>query len=147
MLTYQQKFHFAQQENENKALKISLSLLFLVPNIKNARNPSTVYFILDELEQSKKLYHAISHCVKCSSSHTSAPQRKVERQVKGFIKNLAIFFQCPSKQFLAISFQIRLMEYFLQKQKDQRHKQLGYPDKIVITEIQKLKNVRSTWQL
>ncbi len=32
------------------------------------------------------------------------PQRKVERQVKVLIKNLAIFFLYPSKQFLAISF-------------------------------------------
>ncbi len=39
-------------------------------------------------------------------------------------KNLAIFF--PSKQFLPISFQIQLLEYFLQKQKEQRQKQLGY---------------------
>jgi hypothetical protein len=39
---------------------------------------------------------------------------------------LAIFFLCPSKQFLPISFQIQLLEYFPQKQKEQRHKQLGY---------------------
>jgi hypothetical protein len=42
---------------------------------------------------------------------------------------LAIFF--PSKQFLPVSFQIQLLEYFQQKQKEQRHKQ----------------NSRSTWQL
>ncbi len=54
---------------------------------------------------------------------------------KSLHKNLAILFQCPSKQFLPISFQIRLMEYFPQKQKEQRHKQLKYTDKMVITEI------------
>ncbi len=32
------------------------------------------------------------------------PQRKVERQVKVLIRNLAIFFQFPSKLFLPISF-------------------------------------------
>ncbi len=32
------------------------------------------------------------------------PQRKVERQVKVLIKNLAIFFLFPSKEFLPISF-------------------------------------------
>ncbi len=34
----------------------------------------------------------------------SEAQRKVERQVKVLIKNLAIFFLFPSKQFLPISF-------------------------------------------
>jgi hypothetical protein len=29
-----------------------------------------------------------------------------------------------------ISSQIQLLEYFLQKQKEQRHKQLGYTDKL-----------------
>jgi hypothetical protein len=32
------------------------------------------------------------------------PQRKIERQVKVLIKNLAIFFLFPSKQSLPISF-------------------------------------------
>jgi hypothetical protein len=50
-------------------------------------------------------------------------------------ENLAIFFQFPSKQFLPISFQMWRMEYFPQKQKEQRHKQLGYTDKMVITAI------------
>ncbi len=45
---------------------------------------------------------------------------KNERQVK--IKNLAIFFLSPSNQFLPISFQIQLLEYFPPKQKEQRHK-------------------------
>jgi hypothetical protein len=36
---------------------------------------------------------------------------KVERQVKALIKNLAIFFLWPSKQFLPISCQIQLLEY------------------------------------
>jgi hypothetical protein len=35
---------------------------------------------------------------------TFSPKRKVERQVKVLIKNLAIFFLFPSKQFLPISF-------------------------------------------
>ncbi len=61
------------------------------------------------------------------------PQRKVERQVKVLIKNLAIFF--TSKQFLQISFQMQLQEYFPPKQKEQRHKQLGYTDKLVTTQI------------
>ncbi len=38
--------------------------------------------------------------------------RKVERQVKVLLKHLAIFFLCPSKQFLPISFQIQLLEYY-----------------------------------
>ncbi len=53
--------------------------------------------------------------------------------VKVLIKNLAIFFLRPSKQFLPISFQIQLLEYFPQKQKEQRHKQLRYADKLVTT--------------
>jgi hypothetical protein len=52
-------------------------------------------------------------------------KRKVERQVRVLIKNVAIFFLCPSKQFLSISFQIQLLENFAQKQKEPRHKQLG----------------------
>ncbi len=39
-------------------------------------------------------------CLCCSLS----AKRKVERQVKVLIKNLAIFFLCPSKQFLLLSF-------------------------------------------
>ncbi len=35
----------------------------------------------------------------------------------------------------AVSSQIQLLEYFPQKQKEQRHKQLGYTDKLVITQI------------
>ncbi len=50
---------------------------------------------------------------------------------KNLIKYLAIFFLCPSKQFLPISFQIQLAEYFPQKQKEKRHKQLSWlPHKI-----------------
>jgi hypothetical protein len=37
-------------------------------------------------------------------------QRKVERQVKVLIKNLAIFLLFPSKEFLPISFKIQLLE-------------------------------------
>jgi hypothetical protein len=47
--------------------------------------------------------------------------------VKVLIKNLAIFFLCPSKQFLPTSFQIQLLEYFPQKQKELRQKQLMFP--------------------
>ncbi len=39
---------------------------------------------------------------------TLLPSNSVERQVKVLIKNLAIFFLCPSKHFLPISFQILL---------------------------------------
>ncbi len=49
----------------------------------------------------------------------------VERQEKVRIKkfaNLAIFFLCPNKQFLSIPFQIQLLEYFPQKQKEQKTK-------------------------
>jgi len=49
--------------------------------------------------------------------------------------HLANFFLCPSHQFLLISFQIQLLEYFPQKQKEQRHKQLGYTDQLVTTQI------------
>ncbi len=45
-----------------------------------------------------------SHCtVNCICWYRA--QRKVERQVKVLLKNQAIFFLCPSKQFLLISFQ------------------------------------------
>jgi hypothetical protein len=43
-------------------------------------------------------------------------------KIKARIKNFATFFLCPSKQFLSISFQIQLLEYFPQKQKEPRHK-------------------------
>jgi hypothetical protein len=36
--------------------------------------------------------------------------RKVERQVKALINNLAIFFLFPSKEFLPISFKIQLLK-------------------------------------
>ncbi len=36
---------------------------------------------------------------------------------------------------ITISFQIQLLEYFPQKQKVERHKQLGYNDKFVTTQI------------
>jgi hypothetical protein len=49
--------------------------------------------------------------------------------------NLAIFFLCLGKQFLPISFQIQLLEYFPQKQKEQRHTQLGSTDQMVTTQI------------
>jgi hypothetical protein len=39
------------------------------------------------------------------------PHRKVERQVKVLIKNLAIFFLFPSKQFLPILLKIQLLQY------------------------------------
>ncbi len=52
---------------------------------------------------------------KISCLCTFNPYRKVKRQVKVLIRNLAIFFLCPSKQFLPISFQIQLLEYFSQK--------------------------------
>jgi hypothetical protein len=36
-------------------------------------------------------------------------------QLKVLVNNLAIFFLCPSKQFLTISFQIQLLEYLKTK--------------------------------
>jgi hypothetical protein len=42
-----------------------------------------------------------------------------------FIKNLAIFFLFPSKEFLPISFKIQLLEISPQKQKEQTQKQIG----------------------
>ncbi len=50
------------------------------------------------------------------------PLRKVERQVKVLITNLAIFFLFPSKKYLPISFKIQLLVTFPQKQKEQRQK-------------------------
>jgi hypothetical protein len=67
--------------------------------------------------------------------------RKVEWQVKVLIKNVAIMSQ---EAVSAVSLQIQLLEYFPLKQKEQRHKQLGYTDKLVTTQINKLKNSRST---
>jgi hypothetical protein len=68
--------------------------------------------------------------------------RKVGREVKVLIKNLAIFFYVPA--FLhpwsqqAVSADIianAAVGIFPQKQKEQRHKQLGYTDKLVTTHI------------
>ncbi len=53
---------------------------------------------------------------------------------KSLLKKFGYFLLCPSKQSLPISFQIKLMEYFPKKQKEQRHKQLWYNDKMVVTE-------------
>ncbi len=68
--------------------------------------------------------------------------RKVERQVKVLIKNLAIFFLFPSREFLPISFKIPLLETSPQKQKEQKQKQFG-ADKLVTPQIWKLKNLMS----
>jgi hypothetical protein len=54
--------------------------------------------------------------------------------VKVLFKNVSIFFLCPCKQFLLISFQIQLLEYFPQKQKEKKTKQLWYTDKLVTTQ-------------
>jgi hypothetical protein len=59
---------------------------------------------------------------------------KVERQVKILIKNLAIFFLFPSKQFLPLSFKIQLLETSSEKQKEQSQKQLGC-DKLITRPI------------
>ncbi len=50
------------------------------------------------------------------------PLRKVEQQVKALVKNLAIFFLWPSQQFLLISFQIQLLEYFPLKTEETKTK-------------------------
>ena len=55
-------------------------------------------------------------------SRSKYPQRKADQQVKVLIKNLAIFFLFPSKEFLPISFKIQLLETSSQKQKEQRQK-------------------------
>jgi hypothetical protein len=61
-----------------------------------------------------------------------SPKRKVERHVKVLIKNLDIFsVSQQGKQFLLVSYQIQLLEYFPQKQKEQRQEQLRYTDKVV----------------
>jgi hypothetical protein len=65
---------------------------------------------------------------------------EVERQVKVLMKNLAIFFLFPNKEFLPLSFKIQLLEISPQKQKDQRQKQLG-ADRLVTTQIWQLKTV------
>ncbi len=46
-----------------------------------------------------------------------------EGRVASKSPHLAIFFLCPSKQFLMVSFQIPQMKYFPRKQKEQRQKQ------------------------
>ena len=56
---------------------------------------------------------------------------------KSLIKNLAIFLSMSQQAVSAditISFQIQLLEYFPPKKKEQRHKQLGYTDKLVTTQ-------------
>jgi hypothetical protein len=40
-----------------------------------------------------------------------------------------------SQQAVSVDIQIQLLEYFPQKQKEQRHKQLGYNDKLVTTQM------------
>jgi hypothetical protein len=59
-------------------------------------------------------------------------QRKVERQVKVLIKNLAIFFLFPSKKFLPFKFQ--LLKISPQKEEEQNQEQLD-AEKFVITQI------------
>jgi hypothetical protein len=75
----------------------------------------------------------------CCSSYSES---KVEHQVKVLIKNLAIFFLFPSKQFLLISFKIQLLETSSLNQKERRKKQ-PVADKLVITQIWKLTNLMS----
>ncbi len=113
------------------------------PNIINPTQNKGQYLTADDIVH---LYKKIGEAHLVQRTRTGS-QRKVEHQVKVLIKNLAIFFLCPSKQFLPISFQIMLLEYFPEKQKEQRHTELGYTDKMVTTQIQMLKNSRSTLQL
>jgi hypothetical protein len=70
-------------------------------------------------------------------------KRKVERQVKVLIKNLA-FSSCLflSEQFLLISFKIQMFETSSLNQKEHRKQQLG-ADRLVTTQIWKLKNLMS----
>jgi putative effector of murein hydrolase LrgA (UPF0299 family) len=62
---------------------------------------------------------------------------EVDRQVKVLIKNLAIFFLCPNKQFLLIPFHIQLLEYFPQKTEGTKTKaaRVLITDKVVTTKI------------
>ncbi len=60
--------------------------------------------------------------------------------MKVLIKNLAVFFLFPSKEFLPISFKIHLLESSPQNQKEQRQKQIG-ADELVTTGILKLQNL------
>ncbi len=54
------------------------------------------------------------------SSHACVPyeEGRAVSTVKVLIKNLAIFFLCPSKQFLPVSFNIQLLEYFPQNRRN-----------------------------
>jgi hypothetical protein len=74
---------------------------------------------------------AIISCIRAQSRNTIEEGRAASKSAH---LKLAIFFLCPSKQFLPIPFQIQLSEYFPQIQKEQRHKQLEYTDKLVTTQ-------------
>ncbi len=100
--------------------------------VSEHENATKTNFNSKETVETVYTYHAFLGCYFLPGLFT---KRKVERQVKVLIKNLAIFFLCPSMQFLSISFQIKLLEYFPQKQKEQRHNLLGYTDKLVNTQI------------
>jgi len=60
------------------------------------------------------------------------PKRKVEQQVKVLIKNLAIFFLCPSKHFCRYRSKSGVGTFSL---KTEGTKQLGYIDKLSTTQI------------
>jgi hypothetical protein len=53
------------------------------------------------------------------------------------MKDLAIFFLFPINEFLPIAFKIQQLETSLQKQKEQRQKQLS-AGKLITTQIWKL---------
>jgi hypothetical protein len=52
------------------------------------------------------------------------------------MKNFAIFFLCPSKQFLPISFQTQLLNIFSPKKEGTKTlAAIGYTGKLVTTQI------------
>ncbi len=58
------------------------------------------------------------------------PIERQEQQVKVFIKNLA---NVQASSFFRYNFKFSCWNiYFPQKQKEQRHKQLGYTDKLIM---------------
>jgi hypothetical protein len=108
-----------------RQIKIRLKICLKRPPNTNLQQRQISKVYVETVETVGYQYHTFLGCNFLSGLFT---KRKVERQVKVLFENLAIFFLCPSVQFLPISFQIKLLEYFPQKQKEQRHNLLGYTD-------------------
>jgi hypothetical protein len=88
------------------------------PRVKKATDPGSGSATLQKNYKRKLLSE--------NKTATSPITEEGRAAVKVLIKNLAIFFLCPNKQFLPIPLQIQLLEYIPQKQKEQRQKPLGY---------------------